>query len=152
MAFFCRKIRIICVCCVLTLGMVSCEVYFGAVLNHPCESISEVKVFRVARGKVSCEFKCHCSAVLVLSIQRKQCSVFLLSRGKLALKNYLYLSIRHVSHSSFHVMNSVIKQTLLFNGNEWSWLPTPSAFFLLVTSFAQSLYAQNPRIFELECR
>lgn len=24
----------------------------------------------MARGKVSCEFKCHCSAVLVLSIQK----------------------------------------------------------------------------------
>lgn len=27
-------------------------------------------MFRVEREKVSCEFKCHCSAVLVLSVQK----------------------------------------------------------------------------------
>lgn len=51
---------------------------------------------------------------------RKQCSMFLLTGGKLALKNYLYLYIGHISHFSFSVMNSVIKQTLLFIGNERS--------------------------------
>lgn len=95
------------------------SVFQCTVLNHPCESTSEVKVFRVARGKASCEFKCHC-VLCLCSEYRKQGSVFLLSRGKLALKNYLYLSIRHISHSFFHVMNSVIKQALLFNGNEGS--------------------------------
>lgn len=149
--FSAEKQNYLCLLCPNSWNGLLWSMFQCTVLNHPCESISEVKVFRVARGKVSCEFKCHCSAVLVLSIQWKQCSVFLLSRGKLALKNYSYLSIRHVSHSSFHVTNSVIKQTLLFNGNEGSWLPTPSAFFLLVT-FVQSLYAQNLRIFELECR
>lgn len=124
--------------------------------NQPCESSCGVKVFRERReGKVRSGFKCRCSAVLVLSPQKTKQPLPRV-RGRPALRNDFYLSVRHISHRSSRVTNSVVEQTSLSGGDEGSRLPPPSASFLPPraskgTSVPQRLRAQNPRIFELRC-